>query len=75
MSAERFELSTNGLKGHCSAIELRARSQSGLHSIMPANERQRNIFEGGDIHASSVKPPAKNLFNQRQLNPNGDRYE
>ena len=25
MSAERFELSTNGLKGHCSAIELRAR--------------------------------------------------
>jgi hypothetical protein len=26
MSAERFELSTNGLKGRCSAIELRARS-------------------------------------------------
>jgi hypothetical protein len=24
VSAERFELSTNGLKGHCSAIELRA---------------------------------------------------
>ena len=25
MSAERFELSTNGLKGRCSAVELRAR--------------------------------------------------
>ena len=24
VSAERFELSTNGLKGHCSAVELRA---------------------------------------------------
>ncbi len=24
VSAERLELSTNGLKGHCSAIELRA---------------------------------------------------
>lgn len=40
VSAERFELSTNGLKGRCSAIELRARSAlpceySGLHSIMP----------------------------------------
>ena len=49
VSAERFELSTNGLKGHCSAIELRARSQSGLHSIMPANARQRNIFESSGI--------------------------
>jgi hypothetical protein len=28
MSAERFELSTNGLKGRCSAIELRARKQA-----------------------------------------------
>lgn len=27
VSAERFELSTNGLKGHCSAIELRARGR------------------------------------------------
>ena len=25
VSAERFELSTNGLKGRCSAVELRAR--------------------------------------------------
>ena len=38
MSAERFELSTNGLKGHCSAIELRARS--GVHSITPPLTRQ-----------------------------------
>jgi hypothetical protein len=38
MSAERLELSTNGLKGHCSTIELRARGSAGcpggLHSIM-----------------------------------------
>ena len=27
MSAERLELSTNGLKGHCSTIELRARAR------------------------------------------------
>src|SRR5512136_956168 len=32
MSAERLELSTNGLKGHCSTIELRA--PGGMHSIM-----------------------------------------
>jgi hypothetical protein len=41
MSAERLELSTNGLKGHCSTIELRAR-KSGLHSIMGKSPRQRN---------------------------------
>ena len=29
VSAERLELSTNGLKGHCSAIELRARNCEG----------------------------------------------
>jgi hypothetical protein len=33
VSAEEFESSTNGLKGHCSAIELRAHQLSGLHSI------------------------------------------
>ncbi len=33
MSVERLELSTNGLKGRCSAIELHARS--GVHSITP----------------------------------------
>lgn len=41
VSAERFELSTNGLKGHCSAIELRA--QNGLHFNMAGWLRQRNI--------------------------------
>src|SRR5574339_861091 len=34
VSAERFELSTNGLKGRCSAVELRARQYSGVHSNM-----------------------------------------
>ena len=41
MSAERIELSTNGLKGRCSAIELRARLKSEGHSNMGDNERQR----------------------------------
>jgi hypothetical protein len=34
VSAERFELSTNGLKGHCSAIELRAH----LLPLVPAGK-------------------------------------
>ncbi len=35
MSAERIELSTNGLKGHCSTIELRARdTHFNTHSEM-----------------------------------------
>ena len=38
MSVERLELSTNGLKGRCSAIELHARS--GVHSIMLPGLRQ-----------------------------------
>ena len=41
VSAERFELSTNGLKGRCSAVELRARQHSGLHSNMGNIHRQR----------------------------------
>jgi hypothetical protein len=40
MSAEGIEPSTNGLKGHCSAIELRARAKK--HSIMPQYNRQQN---------------------------------
>jgi hypothetical protein len=42
VSAERFELSTNGLKGRCSAVELRARHNSGLHSNMGNIHRQRD---------------------------------
>jgi hypothetical protein len=46
VSAEGLEPSTNGLKGHCSAIELRAQAlsklASGLHSITPQSNRQRN---------------------------------
>lgn len=41
VSAERFELSTNGLKGRCSAVELRARHNGGLHSNMVHIQRQR----------------------------------
>src|SRR5215212_9320539 len=44
VSAERFELSTNGLKGRCSAVELRAQHISGLHSNMGNIHRQRDHF-------------------------------
>ncbi len=55
MSAERFELSTNGLKGRCSAIELRARKTSGLHSIMPKQGRQRNRSGTAVVHVLEAK--------------------
>ncbi len=48
VSAERLELSTNGLKGHCSTIELRARGGAGcpggLHSIMQGGWRQQPLI-------------------------------
>ena len=37
VSAERFELSTNGLKGRCSAIELRAR-------VCPDKDKAKGIL-------------------------------
>ena len=49
VSALGFEPRTNGLKGHCSAVELRAqftsleKGESGLHSITGSIPRQRNI--------------------------------
>ncbi len=50
VSAERFELSTNGLKGRCSAVELRARHKSGLHSNMGNIHRQRKTLSCWNIH-------------------------
>jgi hypothetical protein len=51
MSAERFELSTNGLKGRCSAVELRARaSQSEGHSIMGGSQRQRKTLADKSVY-------------------------
>lgn len=44
MSAEGIEPSTNGLKGRCSAIELRARETSEWHSNTGESERQRKIL-------------------------------
>ncbi len=41
MSAEGIEPSTNGLKGRCSAIELRARVSSEGHSNTVESERQQ----------------------------------
>ena len=52
VSAERLELSTNGLKGHCSTIELRARGHEPLILVEDKADciltcrsmtRQRNI--------------------------------
>jgi hypothetical protein len=42
MSALGFEPRTNGLKGHCSAVELRARESGEGHCIMRRNGRQRS---------------------------------
>lgn len=42
MSAERFELSTNGLKGRCSAIELRARKRADC--ILSCESRGVNVI-------------------------------
>ena len=55
MSAERLELSTNGLKGHCSTIELRARS--GLHSNTPPITRQfeRSTWSNSSKSTREVK--------------------
>jgi hypothetical protein len=39
VGATRFERATNGLKGHCSTVELRARLKN---SIMPTHSRQRS---------------------------------
>ena len=50
VSAERFELSTNGLKGRCSAVELRARQYSGVHSNMGNMHRQRKSRLYQDIY-------------------------
>jgi hypothetical protein len=55
MSAERLELSTNGLKGHCSTIELRA--PSGMHSIMLQSYRQLRVISdrGGFTQSSPIQ--------------------
>ncbi len=39
MSAERLELSTNGLKGHCSTIELRARKECYFNTPLAGRQR------------------------------------
>lgn len=55
MSAEGIEPSTNGLKGRCSAIELRARGISEGHSNMGGSERQRKQTFFTAKHAKSAK--------------------
>ena len=42
VSVERLELSTNGLKGHCSTVELHARNEA--HSIMAVILSQRHAL-------------------------------
>ena len=56
MSAEGLEPSTNGLKGHCSTIELRARNLKRKNSIM-AFERRQSIrdFLSSQISLEFVK--------------------
>ena len=54
MSALGFEPRTNGLKGHCSTIELRARSMGEKHSNMVNIHRQRKMLTGKDIYVLEV---------------------
>ena len=42
VSVERLELSTNGLKGHCSTVELHARNEA--HSIMAVIPSQHHVL-------------------------------
>ncbi len=44
MSAKRIELLTNGLKGHCSTIELRAHTDTYFN--MPLYPRQQALIDG-----------------------------
>ena len=44
VSAAGLEPATNGLKGHCSTIELRALINLRLHSIMCINYRQQKFL-------------------------------
>jgi hypothetical protein len=49
VSAERFELSTNGLKGHCSAIELRAH----LYRLFQQENDLLNVPVAANFNAKS----------------------
>ncbi len=69
MSAEGIEPSTNGLKGRCSAIELRARHWgSEGHSNMGGRERQRKT----SFTAKRAKYAKKTILNLRTLRGLGD---
>ena len=56
MSAERFELSTNGLKGRCSAVELRA------HYCYVPRRGKADCILTWEIGIVNVK----NMFNHKQ---------
>ena len=62
MSAEGIEPSTNGLKGRCSAIELRARvSESEGHSNMGDIQRQRKMQFYREAREDRQEEQFKNL--------------
>ncbi len=70
MSVERLELSTNGLKGRCSAIELHARC--GVHSITPPITRQsspRNRRSSPPKSTLAVKSRLKRRQRHLPLHP------
>ena len=57
MSAKRFELLTNGLKGRCSAVERRARHNSGMHSNMGNIHRQHKVLHVNVVFSKSKMSP------------------
>jgi hypothetical protein len=69
MSVEGIEPSTNGLKGHCSAIELHAHNQAG--KILPLNSFNVNEVEvGKKITPSSLDGSTRGGYHlRRQENP------
>jgi hypothetical protein len=44
MSATGFEPVTNGLKGHCSAVELRARKRGAFYHARPSTSTERALI-------------------------------
>ena len=59
MSAAGLEPATNGLKGHCSTIELRAPIEK--HSIMSGSDRQPDTILSNRSFIRNLQEPASAL--------------
>ena len=65
MSAERIELSTNGLKGHCSTIELRAHTDTYFNTVSrPRQQAQNKWYSWGVLKECRQNEMEKNKSKQ-----------